>query len=195
MAKGQIESTLAVFEIARELYWQDIKFEFIRRSGHAQRDYDLRITYPDGRVACAETKCRIEETPYSVRKLEATLSKARKQLPRGQHGLLFIKIPDSWMDNLINRTDMTQAVEKFLRNTTRVVSVKLFSPLFIFENGAVFNLRRFCEITNPRYAAENWNLLIQGSAIIFHTPTPAKWIKICNDQHDFFMGAVNVQAG
>jgi len=90
----QIESTYAELEIARLLYTKsDVAFAFRQPTGVKKDDYDLTITYEDGVVCCAETKCKIEETAITLDTIERSFNKARAQMPSDMPGIIFVRVP------------------------------------------------------------------------------------------------------
>jgi hypothetical protein len=56
---------------AKFLSINERKFNFVRESGVAQKDYDIDLIYGDKSVAC-EVKCRLEDS---------TIESVRKHLP------------------------------------------------------------------------------------------------------------------
>ena len=60
----QIESTYAVLDIARILTIYSHTFNFNICSNRRGDDFDLLITCPNGMEVCAETKCKLEVTPF-----------------------------------------------------------------------------------------------------------------------------------
>jgi hypothetical protein len=126
-----IESTYAELEIARLLYTQStVSFEFRKPVGVKKDDYDLTITYDDGVVCCAETKCKAEETEITLDTIEHSFAKARRQMPSAAPGIIFVKVPGSGWKTRISRsiwrgwqTSISRKPTKsFQSNTTRPVS-------------------------------------------------------------------------
>jgi len=94
MRTGDIEATFAEFDFARFLYIHDINFKFVVRSGLAGKDYDFGIRYSDGRDACADAKCRLEDTEMRAETILNALRKARtNNLPLDEPGIVFVKVP------------------------------------------------------------------------------------------------------
>jgi hypothetical protein len=91
MRSGQVEATYAEFDFARFLHIHDVDFQFVIPSGVKGKDYDFGIAYADGRDACADTKCRLEETEIRADTLRHPLDAARsKNLPADRPGIVFI---------------------------------------------------------------------------------------------------------
>jgi hypothetical protein len=76
MRAGQVESTFAEFDFARFLYIHDVGFKFVRPVGVKGKDYDVGIEYSD-REACADAKCRLEDTEVRADTIRNSLVKAR----------------------------------------------------------------------------------------------------------------------
>jgi hypothetical protein len=95
-----IESTYAELDIARLLMAYSHKFIFNVRQNRRGEDFDLLITCPNGIEVCAETKCKLEETPFTEDTLRRVLEHARYQnLPRSRPGMIFTKLPQKWIED------------------------------------------------------------------------------------------------
>jgi hypothetical protein len=89
----QIESAYAELDIARLLIAYNHKFNFNVRKNKRGEDFDLLITCPNGMEVCAETKCKLEETPFTENTLNSVLQHARYQnLPRSRPGMIFCQV-------------------------------------------------------------------------------------------------------
>jgi hypothetical protein len=85
-------------------------------------------------------KCKVESTDLSEGTIRNTLDAARKQLPSGEPGLIFLKIPESWVRKSDIGTLLPRTVNDFLRGTSRVVAVILrWEEVYVQtgENGAI----------------------------------------------------------
>ena len=93
------ESTFAELDFGRFLYIHDIDFCFVTPTGKKSQDYDCAVAYCDGRAACADAKCRIEDSEIQPRAIRHALETARKKnLPKDELGIVFIKVPQAWME-------------------------------------------------------------------------------------------------
>jgi hypothetical protein len=81
MRDGDVEGTYAELDFGRMLYLNRVPFRFVVPQGTTGLDYDIEVEYPNGVIACADAKCKIESTEFSENTIRNTLSKARKQLP------------------------------------------------------------------------------------------------------------------
>ena len=60
-------------------------------------DYDVEVFYPDGFAEPADAKCKFETTEINPQSILSSLEKARKQLPDDRAGIIFTKVPQSWV--------------------------------------------------------------------------------------------------
>jgi hypothetical protein len=125
MKAGDIEGTFAELDLGRMLFWHHVQFRYVRPSGIKGYDYDVDIAYPNGLFACGDAKCKIEGTDFNAKSIRNSLDAARKQLPDGRPGIVFVKIPPRWMrEREFVRLSTSTALD-FLRSIRRVVSVKI----------------------------------------------------------------------
>jgi len=54
LKSGDVEATLAELDVARMLYINDQRFWFVERQNKAGSDFDFRVIFPGGQVACIE---------------------------------------------------------------------------------------------------------------------------------------------
>jgi hypothetical protein len=169
MSAGKIESAFAELEIGRLMAIHNLDFSFVRPTGTRGESYDLEIRYPDGYPVCAETKCKLEETEITLQTVADTLNDARPQLPQNKPGIVFLKIPRHWIDDVTYASSLEEVVAKFLRGTGRVVSVKVYTSKIVYspdELGEVLAYREFSS-SNHRFPTErnrNWDLLPRSPA-------------------------------
>jgi hypothetical protein len=180
MRQGDIEATYAELDLGRMLFWHHVLFRYVKPTGVTGADYDVDIIYPNGLHVCGDAKCKVEGTDFNARSIGYSLSKARKQLPDDQPGIVFVKIPPRWYNepNFINLA--SAAALEFLRTTRRVVSVKFYVSATVFHSGWVKIEHGFKELSNPVTdfgENVNWD--------IFHKHTnvpasgmPAHWQRI-----------------
>src|SRR6266403_255194 len=164
MRSGQVEATFAEFDFARFLYIHDIVFKFVTPIGMTGKDYDFGIVYADGREACADAKCRLEGTDSRADTVRTSLNKARtNNLPPDKPGIVFVKVPQTWLEQEEVRRGVYAVVEDFLRNTGRVVSVVVYATVVMELPAQQMMLmrHRFHEALNPAHrfeTAKSWAL-------------------------------------
>jgi hypothetical protein len=130
----QIESTYAELEMARLLYARsDVGFAFRQPTGVKKDDYDLTITYEDGVVCCAETKCKVEETEITLDTIERSFNKARAQMPSDMPGIIFVKVPRFWLDDEDFAFAMARLATEYFHQASKIVSIKYYTARVVFE--------------------------------------------------------------
>ncbi|UFZ01514.1 hypothetical protein LQG66_19500 [Bradyrhizobium ontarionense] len=171
MLNGDVESTYGALEIARMLVTTttDTKlwFRFVPESKIIRRDYDLSIRFSDGVAVRAETKCKMEETEITLRTVQESLSRAKKQLPQHVPGMVFIKIPREWIDDIKFADDMRALARRSIKRSPWIVSVKFYAARIVYERDAegesTGEIVAFSEHTNDhhkfrRYRTRNWHM-------------------------------------
>lgn len=157
-----IESVLAELDVARMLYINDHQFQFIKPSGQTGNDYDFKVNFTDGRIACVEAKCNLETQEVNLNTIKNALDKARSQLPKDQPGIIFVKLPSLWLDQVDFQRQSIELAQTFLRATGRIVSVNYYVASFDFRDGMMWQGHRFKETPNPanRFdVSRSWALL------------------------------------
>ncbi len=164
MRAGQVEATFAEFDFARFLFIHDITFQFVMPTGVKGGDYDFCIEYADGREACADAKCRLEGTEVRADTVKNSLNKARtNNLPPDKPGIIFVKVPQTWLEQEDVRKGIYAVVEGFLRNTERIVSVVVYATVVmeLAEQKMMMMRHRFHEFLNDSHRfdmTKNWAL-------------------------------------
>ena len=91
MRTGNAKAGAAEFEFGRPLYIHDVDFRYVIPTGQRGSDFDYAITYGDGRVACADAKCRLEDSEIKPQAVRSALEKARsRNLPKDQPRIIFV---------------------------------------------------------------------------------------------------------
>jgi hypothetical protein len=159
-----VHRTLAEFDFARFLYIHDIVFKFVTPIGVRGKDFDFRIEYTDGSEACADAKCRLEGTEIRANTIKNSLNKARSDnLPPDKPGIIFVKVPQTWLEQDSVPKDMYEVVEIFLESTQRIVSVVVYATVAMEVPGHQMMLmrHRFNEFLNSSHRfniGKNWAL-------------------------------------
>jgi hypothetical protein len=166
----QLEPRFAELEVGKLLHIYGVNFRFIVPQGTKGTDYDIELCMPDGRVALVETECKIETTAISSRTMKDTLEHARKQLPKDGVGIIFVRVPgdwfkvaNEWLPNKFGAETVSKAIQSFLRNTTRIVSVKAYGTAIHLEDGFGVQLSEIREFDNDRTGGK-WSIFENGPA-------------------------------
>jgi hypothetical protein len=184
MRTGSIEATFAEFDFARFLYIHDVDFRFVIPCGVAGKDYDFSIKYADGREACADAKCRLEGTEMRAETILNSLKKARtNNLPPDQPGVIFVKVPQTWLEDETMRQGMYAAVRGFLRNTERVVSVVVYAVVVmeLKDKEMMLFRHRFNEFDSKQHrfdTSKNWTLFKDYAVPEEWGGMPPKWHRV-----------------
>lgn len=128
---GQIESGYAELEMGRFLSVHHIPFRFVVPSAGAT--WDLEVIYPDGLAACADTKCKLEDTEPSTKTLENSLREARSKFPSDRPSIVFIKVPREWITQAFEE-EVDAFLARFFRGTGRIVSVVIYASKIGFQD-------------------------------------------------------------
>ena len=174
----KIESTCAELDFGRFLYIHDIPFRFVEPQMVKGADYDFEITYPDGLKVPADAKCKFESTAINPDSLRNSMKKARAQLPDDRPGIIFIKVPQSWIENPAMAHAMIKVGREFLASTGRVASVKFYVSHLSIGNGMVAHRHAFRELTNCAsrfHGGRNWNLFADYDVPPSWNGMPPKW--------------------
>jgi hypothetical protein len=197
LADGEVESTYAALEIARMLVTtaidQKLSFRIVRPSGIKRRDYDLSIRTGDGVRMPAETKCKQEETAITLSTIEASLSQAKKQLPKCAPGIVFIKVPRWWLDDEKFVQEMRKLAERSMARSPWIVSVKYYTAHVVFEKDAdgaeiTGEVVAFREHSNDnhkfrKYRGRNWHVFPATGPVappkqINYNGLPSTWYRL-----------------
>jgi hypothetical protein len=131
MLGGQVESTYAALDIARMLVTlaldKSMTVRIVTPCKTKRRSYDLSVKCRDGFAFRGETKCKLEENEISLSSIEESLSRAKKQLPLRAPGIIFVKVPRTWMDDPSFKPQMEGLAKRFLLRSKSIVSVKYYS--------------------------------------------------------------------
>ena len=177
-----IEGTFAEFEVGKLLQIHGMRFRFVVPQNELGMDYDLEVIMSDGRRAFADTKCKIESTSFTASTIEASLKKARRQLPADTPGMIFLKVPETWLKtenewtvNGRSHDIIESAILSFLRNTRRIVSVKVYATIIHLEGTNSLQFYQLKEFDNPlAQFAGDWEIF---KDISLHGTGP-RWVDL-----------------
>jgi hypothetical protein len=198
MRTAEVEAAFAEFDFARSLYIHDIAFKFVKPSGVKGQDYDFEIEYADGRAACADAKCRVEGTDMRAETVRNSLTKARtNNLPPDKPGVIFVKVPQQWLEDEGVHRGISSVVEGFLRNTERIVSVVIHATYTIelAEQKMILLGHRFHEFLNASHRfdrAKSWALFKDYRVPEEWGGMPPKWKRVFSQ--GFIMPQPNARA-
>ena len=178
MRNGDLEGTHAELDLGRMLHMHRVKFRFVIPTGVKGDDYDIEIECDDGLRICADAKCKLTSTEYSIASIENTLNSARSQFPPDKPGAIFLKIPARWFSDDQRWLDIQQAAWKFLKGTGRIISVKFYIPQIRHEDGMITHTQVFKELSkteNKFCPGRDWDLFGKTSQ---GDPVPPTWKRL-----------------
>jgi len=163
---GQIEPTMAELDFGMFLRRQGVAFSYVTPTCVKTQNYDVNIPYDGGPVACVDIKCKMEGTDYAKSSLLNSLKKAQKQFPGDRPGIVFVKVPQHWVDqstgNLGVGTEVSDMLVKFFLTAKRVVLVVFYTKFTIHGPQGTAISYATLERENPqsRYAQDrsSWRL-------------------------------------
>ena len=177
----KIESTCAELDFGRLLYIFNVDFRFVVPQHTKGMDYDVELFYPDGLAVPADAKCKFETTKINPRSVLNSLVKARKQLPDNRPCIIFMKVPQSWIEDVAVAVAMEGIGRELMRNTDRIVSIKFYVSHLEARNNMLIHRHAFREITNEAsrfHDGRNWDLFKENSALPSWNGMPPKWQRI-----------------
>jgi len=178
------EPQYAELHIAKMLYINSWPLRFIKPRGRKGDDYDLEIICHN-QVRCGDTKCKLESTEISASTITRALKKGREQLPADGPGVLFVKIPQSWMDNPDwQRITGQGAMGFFAMGTQRVASVVFYVEPLAFRDGWLSQGHLRLELINSRHKLSkhfDWRLFERWRPpAVAQNTMPPFWVRLSN---------------
>ena len=181
MRQGDIEGTLAELDFARMLFLNKVPFRFVIAQGVKKLDYDFDIICPNGMVACADSKCKIDTTEFSENGLRNVLKHARSQLPNKLPGIVFIKVPERWLSQPEFQEKAIPYARRFLGGVTRIVSVKFYANPITYQDNVMRIDLAYKEVSNSKTDFGNdvdWNIFKKHSLPPDSNGMPDHWDRI-----------------
>lgn len=174
---GQISSTISEFIIAKILRTNGWLFQFVDplKEGRIGQNFDMAVNYEPNRVAFIEVESKDKATIRSVGTIKNTLDHAMRQLPKDQPGIIFVQIPQDWLEEVngepIVTPDVLAPARSFLRNCGRVVMLGFFTTRIKLGGQEIAADHAHFEMVNPRsrfVRRGDWTLLGRSS-LVYHT--------------------------
>jgi hypothetical protein len=104
-----------------------IPFRFLKETGVKKNktqggDFDVTALVNDVKVNC-EMKSKCEGTEPDQNSLRNRLKQASKQLPKNEPNIVFVRLPETWMNSHEAREEVKQGITGYFRDSTRATSV------------------------------------------------------------------------
>ncbi|MFC5265878.1 hypothetical protein ACFPJ1_27510 [Kribbella qitaiheensis] len=143
-------------------------------TGIKTNDYDIGVPFGDDEWPI-EVKAK-EDIAFTPKTLKQTLETARRQLPPGGVGTIFVRIPRTWGDLAAYGDDAETVISDALRSSSRVHAVVLISDAWTTELNQRFQTPRlvarvFCSTDcDPRVKKllESYQVLWNADPVMFH---------------------------
>jgi hypothetical protein len=181
MRNGDIEGTYAELDFGRMLYLNQVPFRFVVPQQIRKRDYDIEILYPNGVIACADAKCKVETTEFTENGIRNVLKEAREQLPNDRPGIVFVKTPARWISDPLTVAAMLSRARRFLGGVRRIVSVKFYASPVVLRDNVMMHQHAYKEISNPRTDfgdGLNWDIFKKFDLPPEYNGMPPHWQRI-----------------
>lgn len=178
MALRQMQSGLAELQIGQILTLCGVPFRYVEDG--EPTNVDLVFRTPSGLDGLGEIKCKYENAEYSDNTLRDALAKARKQIGKGNAGVVFVKIPTTWVD--VSRTiadeapkitlplRIVAAAKSAMRNSSRIKKVIFY--VFHHACDLAWGVRvthATMEMTSPKLDASSpWRTELLGGQGSWH---------------------------
>lgn len=109
--------------VAARFKEEGFTIKFIQESGEKGKDFDFLVTRNEIQYQ-VEAKSR-DKIDSDINSIKNVLKDARKQLPKGGNGVLYISVPEHLMANETSSNEIDLEILSFLRSTNRVSFVMI----------------------------------------------------------------------
>ena len=113
-----------------------------------------------------------------------SLDDARKRnLPADKPGMIFIKVPKTWLATADLQNQITTVVDAFLRGTGRIVAVTIYAPIvdILTDSPLIRTRHRFEEYANPKHRfnqSHDWLLFKNFKVADDQQGAPNHWVRL-----------------
>lgn len=131
-----------------------VEFRYRPPKGQKQEDYDIDYVRTDGKPGRCEVKSKVQDAVLSANTISNTLKEAKSQLPKGETGIILLRIPEEWVpwkDGVVRLEQVANAVTGWFakEKTKRVSSVVVFDSRTDVVDSLVLNNCYYKEFSNP----------------------------------------------
>ena len=120
---GELVSRFAELEVAAHLMRRNVKIKFVKPIGKKKSDYDLKII--DEVTINCEIKHKLNTTNLSFNTLKNSISRANKQLPKNEWGIIFFKISQEWIRDVNFKKHFLRVISAFFKRNQNILGVVL----------------------------------------------------------------------
>jgi hypothetical protein len=158
---GKVESACGELDLARMISFHELRMKFVKPTQgtkDAKLNYDFEIFYSDGFKVCAEAAAKFEDTKPRASSITGSLKDSRDQLPDGQPSVIFVKVPQHWIQDTELARQIINVANGFLLQSRHVMSIKYYTPVTVFTPAATARWHAYSEVSNPKFPDRDWNM-------------------------------------
>ena len=167
----QIESGIAELKVGQALTEKGIPFKYAEDTDRTT--VDIIFNAPDGSQALCEIKCKKDSTPFSRNTVGSAFKEASGQIGKGNAGILFIRVPASWIEieqsHASERAAITippeliEVTRDNIRQYSRIKKVILYVWSYAYDaDWGLSSTHNTMEFNNPRNAPP-WDVELLGA--------------------------------
>jgi hypothetical protein len=136
-----IRSVVFELVVGANLFRRGVHFEY------QDVGYDIDIVSSNDIRVPGEIKLKFEETECREETVENSLTQARRQLPKGQVGVVFLGLPEIWGRSPESLLTVKSAIMKSLRSSSRIGKVLYFwDTSYLSASGGIV-VRQFSRLS------------------------------------------------
>ena len=131
--RGEVEACSGELEAAALAKKHGVKFRFVEPNGKIGDDYDLEI-FHEGVTICGEVKTKLEADEIAEKGVFNSLEHARKQLPKGTPGLIFVRVVGTKSDREMQAQFKIahRAAKRLFGQSRRLIGIVVLTRLYQF---------------------------------------------------------------
>jgi hypothetical protein len=171
LQRRDLEGAAFEADVVRMLIALPLVVDLREERGTKGDDYDIDLWVQPSRRWPIEVKTRDDDAPYSDKALSRTLGRARSQLPPDHPGMVFLKVPTSWLGDGTYRRNYSDVVNSFLRGTGRVHAVVLVWDAWTPKTfGTGFNWKRDFRTFRTRDVDDSMGFVLDALSEFWSAP-------------------------
>jgi hypothetical protein len=173
MKNCDLESAVGELEVAAAMSNPSCSFRFMERikkigGGYENKtlgnDYEAEVSTPSGRVVCCEIKTKSEGTRLTEKTVKDTCSWARRQMPKGRPGIIFLRIPEEWVEIPGAKQTIIRGINQVMRQSKRLVATVILYEVWEYIGSGRGGHFLFTSVPNTRspFYGEDVSALVQN---------------------------------
>jgi hypothetical protein len=149
-----VEAGIVELAAGKFFKWFGILFRFVLATPNKGESYDIEYVTTDGRPGRCEVECKIQSYDLNPKGIKNTLKHAKGQLPKGEAGIIMLRIPEEWWATGEMRPAIeavSSAIEEFFakEKTSRLSSVLCVQHRTVNHDGWMSQFLLAREYENP----------------------------------------------